>query len=112
MKKKSWLGIIFDFSFAEFITTKVIKFLLGVAIVVSVIITISGIVTAFTTSVVLGILILILSPVIFLILMLISRIYLELIIVIFKIAECLASIKEKLSAAGAVKEETVIVEKE
>ena len=98
MEEKGFLATIFDFSFSEFVTTKVIKFLLGLAMVVNVIFTISIIVGAFQSSTFGGIVALILSPVIYLILMLFSRIYLELIIVIFRIAENLMKIRENLGS--------------
>jgi uncharacterized membrane protein len=98
MEEKGFLATIFDFSFSEFVTTKVIKFLLGLAMVVNVIVTISIIVGAFQNSTLGGIVVLILSPVVYLILMLFSRIYLELIIVIFRIAENLMKIRENLGS--------------
>ncbi|HDL64849.1 MAG TPA: DUF4282 domain-containing protein, partial [Proteobacteria bacterium] len=45
-----------------------------------------------------GIIVLILSPLLYLVMMLFSRIYLELIIVIFRIAENLIAIRDSLSA--------------
>jgi hypothetical protein len=99
MEGKSFLSVIFDFSFSEFVTTRVIKFLLALAMIVNVIITIGVIVGAFQNSVFGGIIALILSPVIYLVMMLFSRIYLELIIVIFRIAENLTKIRESLGSA-------------
>ena len=98
MEAKGFLATIFDFSFTEFVTTKVIKFLLGLAMVVNVIVTIFWIVGGFNISALMGILFIVLSPVIYLILMLFSRIYLELIIVIFRIAENLIKIRENLGS--------------
>ncbi len=96
MQDKGLIGTIFDFSFSEFVTTKVIKFLLGLAMAINVIVTIVIIVGGFNNGALAGIVTLILSPIIYLVLMLFSRIYLELIIVIFRIAENLIAIKEKL----------------
>lgn len=98
MEEKGFLATIFDFSFTEFVTTKVIKFLLGLAMVVNIIVTIFWIVGGFNISILMGILSVVLSPVIYLILMLFSRIYLELIIVIFRIAENLIKIRENLGS--------------
>jgi len=98
MQDKGFLGTLFDFSFSEFITTKVIKVLLGLAMIANAIITIAMIVGAFQAGWLGGILVIILSPLIYLVLMLFSRIYLELIIVIFRIAENLMAIREKLGA--------------
>ena len=47
MQDKGFLGTLFDFSFSEFITTKVIKFILGLAMVVNAILTIVFIFGAF-----------------------------------------------------------------
>ncbi len=98
MQDKGFIGTLFDFSFTEFVTTKVIKFLLALALVVNAIITIVIIVGGFQNGALAGIVALILSPIIFLVMMLFSRIYLELIIVIFRIAENLIAIREKLGA--------------
>ncbi|MEA1927489.1 MAG: DUF4282 domain-containing protein [Candidatus Auribacterota bacterium] len=98
MQDKGFLGIIFDFSFTEFVTTRVIKVLLGLAMVVNFILTIAMIIGAWQAGWLGGVVVLILSPLIFLIMMLFSRIYLELIIVIFRIAENLIAIREKLGA--------------
>lgn len=99
MEEKGFLSTIFDFSFSEFVTTKVIKFLLGLAIVGNgifvLIMVIRGIITGPWWY---AILVIILSPVIYLILMLFARIYLELIIVIFRIAENLIKIRNSLSS--------------
>ena len=98
MEDKGFIGTIFDFSFTEFVTTKVIKILLGLAIVFNFILTIAVIIGAFQSGWLGGIVVLILSPLIFLVMMLLSRIYLELIIVIFRIAENLIVIRDKLGA--------------
>ncbi len=96
MEEKGLIGTIFDLSFDKFITTKVIKFLLVVAMVANAIVTIAVIVSVWQGSTWLGILALILSPVIYLLLMLASRIYLELIIVAFRIVEHVSGIEELL----------------
>ena len=98
MQYKGFLGTLFDFSFSEFITTKVIKFILGLAMVVNAILTIVFIFGAFRAGWLGGIIVLILSPLLYLVMMLFSRIYLELIIVIFRIAENLIAIRDSLSA--------------
>ena len=98
MIDKGFIGTIFDFSFSEFITTRVIKFVLGLAIIINAIVTVVFIVEAFQQGVGLGIIILVLSPLIYLVMMLLARIYLELIIVIFRIAENLIAIREKMGA--------------
>lgn len=110
MEEKGFIGTMFDFSFSQFVTTKVIKFLLVIAMILAAIIAISIIVSGFAAAWWKGLIALILSPVIYLLIMLGFRIYLELIIVIFRIAENLVSIREKLTAPDAVVEETTIAE--
>jgi Domain of unknown function (DUF4282) len=98
---KGLIKSIFDFSFSEFVTPKVIKFLLGLAMVMSAISAIVIIVRAFNVGVLAGIVVLLLSPVIYCLLMLVARIYLELVIVMFKIAGHLDEIKKSLGGEKA-----------
>jgi len=101
MEEKGMIGTIFDFSFDQFVTTKVIKILLGLAMVANAVVTIMMIAGGFTRGAGWGILALILSPVIYVIMMLVSRIYLELIIVAFRIVEHLSGIEELLKKKEA-----------
>lgn len=101
MEEKGLIGTIFDFSFDKFVTTKVIKFLLGLAMLVNAVITIMIIVGGFQNGALTGILALILSPVIYVLMMLVSRIYLELIIVAFRIVEHVGGIEDLLKKKEA-----------
>ncbi len=101
MEEKGLIGTIFDFSFDRFVTTKVIKFLLAVAMVANLIFTIMVIVAVWQGSTALGILALILSPVIYVLMMLGARIYLELIIVAFRIVEHVGGIEDLLKKKEA-----------
>jgi len=92
---KSFLGALFDFSFSQFVTTRIIKVLFGLAIFLAAVATIFYIAGSFASSVPLGILILILSPVIFLIYVILARVWLEVIIVLFRIAEHVGEIAKK-----------------
>lgn len=87
MEPKGFFSSLFDFSFSEFIVLKIISLLFIIGLAISAIITIMILASAFATSTIAGIITLILSPIIFLIQVIIVRIYLELIIVVFKIAE-------------------------
>lgn len=84
---QSLLNSLFDFSFSEFITTRIIKILYGIGIFFSAIGALMLIINGFTRSFGTGILILIISPIIFLIYVIIVRVTLELIIVLFRIAD-------------------------
>lgn len=85
--KKGFFEALFDLSFTEFVTTKVIKLLFILAIIASAIGCIVLIVTGFSSRGASGIITLLLSPIIFILYVLIARIWLELVVVIFRIAE-------------------------
>jgi hypothetical protein len=84
---KGMLATLFDFSFTEFITSKLVKLLFVIGIVFAVIGAIAFISAGFQAGAGWGILALLVSPVVFLIYVLLVRVYLEIIIVIFRIAE-------------------------
>ena len=86
-KNLGFLKTLFDFSFSSFVTTKIIKFVYILAIVLSAIGALGAIGGGFGESIGHGVLMLILSPIIFALSVLVSRIWLEIIIVIFRIAE-------------------------
>lgn len=86
--ENSFFKSLFDMSFNDFITTKIIKILYIISIVVSIILGLVIIFSGFATnSGAMGIFFLILGPAVAFINIIMSRIWLELIIVIFKIAE-------------------------
>jgi hypothetical protein len=87
MDNQSLLGSIFDLSFTEFITIRIIKLLFILGIIFAAIGTLVLIVTGFSNGIGAGIVSLILSPLIFLIYVLLARISCEMILVIFRIAE-------------------------
>jgi hypothetical protein len=87
MENKSVLGLLFDLSFTEFVTTRVIQVVFVVGIVFSAVGTLTLIATAFNAGTVPGVLVLIVSPLFFLLYVLAVRIWCEIIIVVFRIAE-------------------------
>ncbi len=87
MEEKGLIGRLFDFSFTEFVTAKVIPVLFGITIVLQAIAVLTMIGGAFKSGFGRGLLTLILSPVIYLLMVLMARIWCELVIVAFKIAE-------------------------
>ena len=87
MEGKGFFGSLFDLSFTEFITTRIIKLLFILAIIGSGLGALGIVVTASRAggaAIALGI---ILAPIVFFLYVLCARIWLELIIVIFRIAE-------------------------
>ena len=91
----NFLNALFDFSFTHLITTKIIKVLYGIFMVLAGLAALGAIIAGFSASAEQGILILILSPLIFLLYAIMARVWLELIIVIFRIAEHTAEIAEQ-----------------
>lgn len=91
----NFLSALFDFSFSEFVTTKIIKILYGILIVLAGVAALVAIIAGFTNSVGQGILMLILSPLVFLLYVILARVWLELVIVIFRIAENVGEIAER-----------------
>ena len=87
MEKKGLIASIFDLSFSEFVTTRVIKVLFVLGIIVTGIYSIAFIVGGFSQGAGKGFLALLLSPLVFLLGCLAARIYMELLMVIFRIAE-------------------------
>lgn len=87
MDNKGPMGMLFDLSFTEFVTTRVIKLLFIIGIVFAAFGALGLLISGFANGVVTGILCLILAPVFFLLYVLFARIWCEMIIVVFRIAE-------------------------
>lgn len=87
MSQKGSIGILFDLSFTEFVTTRFIKVLFIIGVVFAAIGTIAMIVSGFSAGVGVGVFALILSPLVFLLYVLGARIWCEIVIVLFRIAE-------------------------
>ncbi|MBN2382357.1 DUF4282 domain-containing protein [bacterium] len=87
MNSKGFFSVLFDLSFSEFITFRVIKVLYIIGIVIAGLAALFMIIGAFTNGVVAGIVCLILSPLVFLLYVLMIRVWLEIVLVLFKIAD-------------------------
>ncbi|MCB1069169.1 MAG: DUF4282 domain-containing protein [Verrucomicrobia bacterium] len=92
MNQKGLLGALFDLSFSEFVTTRVIKVLFIIGIVFAGFGALTLLVSGFSSGFGKGLLMLILSPLVFLLYVLGARIWCEIIIVVFRIAENTARI--------------------
>lgn len=92
MEAQGLLAALFDFSFSEFITPKIIKWLYAAGIVIAAVGALFFIAVGFHRSAGAGLFFLILSPAVFLLYVLGARIYLELIMVMFNIAGHVAAI--------------------
>ena len=88
MDPKGLLASLFDMSFSSFITTRIIKLIFALGILCSAVWAIAVIVMGFTQGgAFAGVLMLLLSPIFFLLAVLGARMYCEMVIVAFRIAE-------------------------
>ena len=84
---QDFFNALFDFSFKEFVTIKIIKVIYGIGLFFAAIGALAVLVKGFQASFLLGILALILTPVVFILYSILVRVYLEVIIVLFRISE-------------------------
>ncbi len=88
IKKVDFLHPLFDFSFNQLITSKVVKFLYGLSILAAGLMAILFVIFGFNISIGFGVIALLIgAPLIFLLTLIYSRVALETIIAIFRIAE-------------------------
>ena len=93
--QRGFFGALFDFSFSELITTRVIKFLFVLAMIGAAIMSVFYIGAGFAHSAGLGVLVLLLSPIVFILYVIAARIWLEVLIVVFRISEDVKRIADK-----------------
>ncbi len=84
---QDFFNALFDFSFKEFVTIKIIKVIYGIGLFFAAIGALAVLVKGFQAGTLLGILALILTPVVFILYSILVRVYLEVIIVLFRISE-------------------------
>jgi hypothetical protein len=82
-----FFGALFDFSFTRFVTEKIIMALYVLAIVLFIFVVIYGIVSAFSRGFLPGIISLVFSPIVLLVYIVVVRVWLEFIVVVFRIAD-------------------------
>jgi hypothetical protein len=87
-QERAFCESLFDFSFSSFITPKIIKILYGLGMIVAAVAALGLIFTSFKSSIVGGLLMLLIGgPLMFLIYIIMFRVWLEIIIVLFRIGE-------------------------
>jgi hypothetical protein len=84
-----FFGALFDFSFSQFVTARLVRLLYAIGVLVGVVVALAAIARGFDASAGAGVVALIVAPLIFLLVVIIARVWLELIIVVFRIAEYL-----------------------
>ena len=91
MSAKGFFASLFDFSFSSLITTKIIKLVYIIATIAIGLFLFIGLLTGLielvTGSIIGGLITIIVTPIIALIYLILSRIYLELVIILFRIGE-------------------------
>ena len=93
---KSFLSALFDISFTSFVTTKLIKVLFVLLIVICALMALGIAASGFSRDTGAGVLsLVIVAPIVFFLGVIYSRVLLEIIIVIFRMAEHLAEIAER-----------------
>jgi hypothetical protein len=93
---KGFVASLFDFGFTSFVTTKVVKVLYVLIMVLLALSTLGFVISAFAVKPVLGIFVLlIVGPILFFVYLAVWRIFLEILIIIFRIAEDLRAIRER-----------------
>lgn len=96
MEGKGFFESLLDFNFSEFITGKIIKFLYILSFIGIVLVALFIIIAGFKASTATGLLALIIgAPLFALIAAILVRVYMEILIIIFKIYETLKSIDSK-----------------
>lgn len=88
-----FLRSLVDFSFSRFVTTEIVKFLYVLAILWHALTTLVLLIGAFTQDPAVGILALFLLPLYFFLAVLLSRVFLEVVVVVFRIADYLRDIR-------------------
>jgi len=97
-KAEGFFKALFDFSFSTFITSKIIKFLYILFVIFAALGAIGIIVSGFSSSVGMGLLsLIVLAPLAFLLWVITSRVFLEIIIVVFRIGDDLSDLKQRKS---------------
>jgi hypothetical protein len=94
LKKIDFLRTLFDFSFSQFVGLKIVKFLYGLSVLFAALLALSFIVAGFNASTWLGILaFLIGAPLTFLLTVISGRVLLEMVLVIFRMADRMENIR-------------------
>jgi Domain of unknown function (DUF4282) len=89
------LSSLFDLSFTTFITSKLIKVVYALAIAFAALVAAALLVSGFSQGTLVGLLMLIVAPIVFLAIVIYARVILEIMIVVFRMAEHLAEIAQQ-----------------
>ena len=93
-----FLQALMDFSFTQFVSESLVKILYYLGIVLFAIFGITAVVVGFTNGVSYGIGVLIMAPVLFVVFVVALRVFLEFVIVVFRIADFTRQIAENTAS--------------
>jgi hypothetical protein len=103
LKNMTFLQGLFDFSFNEFVTSRIARFFYGLSILYAGLLALLLIIFGFNTSTAFGILALLIgAPLIFLLVVISSRVLLEILIMLFRKADEKAKKGEKPESASSI----------
>ena len=94
-KNKGFFASLFDFSFSGFVASKIVKFLYILAHIVTALLMLGMIIGGFERSVLAGAVTLVFSPLLYLLFVILSRIWLEVVVAISCIAEGIRNVAQK-----------------
>lgn len=94
LKKVSFLQTLFDFSFRQFVSPRMMKFLYSLSMIFAGLIALLLIIIGFEVSAWFGIFALLIgAPLLFLLTVIFNRVILEMVLVIFRMADCMENIR-------------------
>ena len=104
VKNMDFLQGLFDFSFTKFVTSKLVHFFYGLSILFAGLLALLLIIFGFNTSTAFGIFALLIgAPLIFLLVVISSRVFLELLIILFRMADQKTKRGEKPESGESIK---------
>ena len=95
MENHGFFKRLFDLSFKEFVTTKIVTFIFILAIIIGGLAAIGILIKGLSSGGAMAFVSLILAPIVFFLYVLFSRIWLEIVIVLFRIAENTTTLVEQ-----------------
>jgi hypothetical protein len=94
--ESGFLEALFDFTFSQFVTVKLVRVLYVLMLIVAVFAAVVTVVSLFSQGLLFGIFSILLAPLAFLVIMVVARVWLEMMIVLFRVADYLREINSKV----------------
>jgi hypothetical protein len=94
--ESGFLEALFDFTFSQFVTVKVVRVLYVIMLIVAVFAAVVIVFSLFSEGLLFGLFSILLAPLGFLVVMLVARVWLEMLVVLFRVADYLREINSKV----------------